>query len=256
MIEFFCFFEVKVSFFDGLVDEKFFEGVSFLLFGEADEVGQEAIVRVDEESDDFPVGREEVVADDKSEDLCFGSDEFSTDDSEVLADFDHFGEVKVSDDLKLQMGHVQVVGQVLEVVEQLENHPPEPLSISVNVHIVEGYVLDDFVVREFERAGGAERGGDGVVFGVVFVESPDRNVEELGLVGFRGEVDFGVDSGVVFEDEDGFVCKVFVCGDVFDDVDTELIFELSFGGLLLFSQHFQIKDLVLVGLWLNVCKYL
>jgi hypothetical protein len=50
-----------------------------------------------------------VVPDDKSENLGFGSDQFCAHNGEILADFNHFCDVKMTDDLKLQMGHVHIM---------------------------------------------------------------------------------------------------------------------------------------------------
>ena len=90
-----------------------------------------------------------MVSNDKPKDLGFGSDQFCAHYSEILSDFNHFGEVKMTNDLKLQMGHVHVMRQVLKVTKQLKYHPSEPLSVSVDIHVVQRYVLKDFVIRKF-----------------------------------------------------------------------------------------------------------
>jgi hypothetical protein len=49
---------------------------------------------------------------------------------------------------------------------------------------------------------------------------------------------------------------VLVTGYILNDINRQLIFQLCPGHFTLLPQDFQIKDLILVGLWLNIRKYL
>lgn len=49
---------------------------------------------------------------------------------------------------------------------------------------------------------------------------------------------------------------VLIIGDIFNDIDRQLIFQLSPGHFTLFPQDFQIKHFILVGLRLNIRKNL